>query len=229
MTVETIEMRLAAVEERIQRACERSGRSREEVHLVAVTKKHGPEIVREAASCGITTFGESRVQEALAKIPACPGHLLWHLVGHLQTNKVRRAVPHFEAIHSVDSSRLLDAVNRGCDQGARAMRVFIQVNVSGEASKYGLPPEDLQAVLEESMQCARLEVVGLMTIPPFYEDAEKTRPHFVQLRELRDRAREEMGFPMDELSMGMSHDFEIAVEEGATWIRLGTVLFGERY
>jgi pyridoxal phosphate enzyme (YggS family) len=173
-------------------------------------------------------FGENRVQEARQKIPQCPGHLEWHMVGHLQTNKVSHAVRLFSMIHSVDSPRLLEAVDRACETAGRVLPVCLEVNVSGERSKFGLKPGEVPAVLERSTRLLNVDVVGLMTIPPFTEDPGDARPFFRRLREQRDVWRAQSGFSLDQLSMGMSHDFEVAIEEGATWIRLGTVLFGRR-
>ncbi|MBN1270167.1 MAG: YggS family pyridoxal phosphate-dependent enzyme [Kiritimatiellae bacterium] len=225
---ESFQERLDVVNRRIAAACARSGRDPSEVKLVAVSKTHGPDAIREAADCGLTVFGESKVQEAEAKIPLCPGHVTWHLVGHLQRNKIRRAIPFFDTIHSIDSVRLLEALNAALDEAGRTMRVLLEINVSGEAAKFGLRPEDLPAVLEAAPRCPRVDVVGLMTMPPWCEEPERARTFFRQLRELRERCRGEWGFPMSELSMGMSHDFEVAIEEGATWIRIGTDLFGSR-
>jgi len=225
---ESFKERLAAVERRIEAACARCGRSRDDVTLVAVAKKFGPEAVSEAAACGVDVIGENRVQEARHKIPLCPGQLEWHMVGHLQRNKVREAVRLFGMIHSVDSIRLLDAINEASESEGIVMPVCVQVNVAGEASKFGLEPGALPALLEHAASAMNVDVVGLMTMPPFAEDPEDVRPFFARLRELRDRAREETGFDLPGLSMGMSHDFEVAIEEGATWIRLGTVLFGRR-
>ncbi len=196
--------------------------------LVAVSKKFGPDTVSEAAACGVDVFGENRIQEARHKIPLCPGQIEWHMVGHLQRNKVREAVRLFGMIHSVDSIRLLDAVNEAAGDEGVTMPVCVQVNVAGEASKFGLAPVELPALLEHAASAMNVDVVGLMTMPPFAEDPEDVRPFFVRLRELRDSARDETGFDLPGLSMGMSHDFEVAIEEGATWIRLGTVLFGRR-
>jgi PLP dependent protein len=220
--------RLNGVRRRMEEACARAGRKASSVSLVAVSKTHGPEQVREAAECGMAVFGESRIQEAVAKIPLCPGNLSWHMVGHLQRNKVRAAVPLFDMIHSVDSARLLEAIDLACGDAGKTMPVLIEVNVSGEGSKYGLPPDEVPPVLEAANRLTRASVVGLMTMPPFTEDVEKARPHFRRLRELRDEWSARMNIPLPELSMGMTHDFEIAIEEGATWIRVGTALFGER-
>ena len=225
---ETFKDRLARVEERIARACDQAGRARDEVHLIAVSKTHPPETIRHAADAGVTLFGESKVQEAKAKIPELPGHLRWHLVGHLQTNKVKFAVHLFEAIHSVDSLKLLEAINRGAEEAGRTLQLFLEVNVSGEAAKFGLTPEEVPHVLEQATHCMSVDVVGLMTMPPFTEDPEGARPYFRRLREYRDEWRQAYGFPLDELSLGMSHDLEPAIEEGSTWVRIGTDLFGGR-
>ncbi len=225
---ESFSDRLKNVEARIHAACKRAGRARDDVNLVAVSKGHGPERIREAANAGIIFLGESKVQEARAKIPESPGHLRWHLVGHLQTNKVKFAVHLFEAIHSVDSLKLLNAVNQGAEVAGVTMQLFLEVNVSGEVSKFGLTPEQVPELLEASTRLMHVDLVGLMTIPPFTEDPEKARPHFQRLRALRDQWRADTGIPLDELSMGMSHDLEVAIEEGATWVRVGTDLFGTR-
>ncbi len=209
-------------------ACARAGRDRSEVAMLAVSKRFGPERVREAAEAGLTLFGENRVQEAKQKIPLCPGHLEWHMIGHLQRNKVRDTVQLFEMIHSVDSLRLLETIEEVSERAGRTLPVCLEVNVSGESSKFGMPPEDLPGVLEASTRMMHVDVIGLMTMPPFTEEAEGARPHFARLRELRDACRDGLGFDLPELSMGMSHDFEVAIEEGATWIRLGSVVFGKR-
>jgi pyridoxal phosphate enzyme (YggS family) len=224
----TIAERVQSVMERMERACRRAGRDPSAVRLVAVSKMHPPEAIREAYEAGLRVFGESRVQEAMAKIPMCPGDISWHMIGHLQRNKAKQAVECFEVIHSADSQRLLETLDRMAQETGRRPRVFLEVNVSGERSKFGLAPEAVPAVLEAAAQWRHLNVVGLMTMPPFFEDPEKTRPFFRRLRELRDEWRAQTGFPLDELSMGMTHDFEIAIEEGATWVRVGTALFGER-
>lgn len=220
--------RLARVEERMAAACARAGRSRDTVTLVAVSKTQPPEVVAEAAALGLRVFGENKVQEARAKIPECPGHLAWHLVGHLQSNKARLAAELFEVIHSVDSEKLVRILNEAADEAGRTLRILLEVNVSGEASKFGLAPEAVPGVLEAANACSRLQVAGLMAMAPFAPEAEKARPHFARLRALRDRWATETGTPLEELSMGMSGDFEVAIEEGATMVRVGTLLFGER-
>lgn len=209
-------------------ACARAGRPLEQVRLIAVSKTHGPETVAEAVACGLRVFGENKVQEARAKIPLCPGGLDWHLIGHLQSNKAFAAAELFDVIHSVDSVKLLDLLDRAGDELGKRIRLLLEVNVSGESSKFGLAPEAVPAVLEAANARPRLEVLGLMTMAPLAPEAEKARPHFRRLRTLRDQWSQQLGVPLPELSMGMSHDFEVAIEEGATWIRVGTSLFGER-
>ena len=217
---------LEAVEARIAAACEKSGRRRSDVKLVAVSKTKPVEAVLEAAGAGQILFGENRVQEAQNKIPLCPGNLQWHLIGHLQSNKARIAASGlFRMIHSVDSERLIRLLD---EYAAVPLPVLIQVNVSGEGSKEGCKPQDAPALIEAANQCGKVEVHGLMTIPPFTPDPEKARLHFSNLRKLRDRLQQETGTPLPELSMGMSHDFEIAVEEGSTFVRVGSDIFGGR-
>ena len=225
---ETFEERLGVIRGRVAQACARAGRDPATVNILPVTKTHGPERVAEAAACGLTVFGENKVQEAQSKIPLCPGHLAWHMIGHLQTNKVKVAVRLFAQIQAVDSLKLLGAIDAAGELTGRVMPVLLEVNVAGESSKFGLAPAEVPAVLEAANGLRRVEIAGLMTIPPLAEDPEQARPFFRQLRELRDRWRPATGFALNELSMGMSHDFEVAIEEGATWIRLGTVLFGPR-
>lgn len=220
--------RLAKVRERIEAACRRAGRQPGEVRLLPVSKFQPPENIAEAAQCGLAVFGESRVQEARQKIPRCPSNLEWHMIGHLQTNKVRDAVRLFQMIHSVDSQKLLEAIDAAGELTGRVMPVCIEVNVSGEGSKFGLAPESVPALLELANSLKRVAIAGLMTIPPIAKEPEAARPFFRKLRDLRDQWRRQTGFALNELSMGMSHDFEIAVEEGATIVRLGTILFGAR-
>lgn len=222
---ESFSNRLKIVDQRITAACEKAGRQREEVRLLAVSKTKPPEAVREAADCGLRLFGENKVQEAQAKIPLCPGGLEWHLIGHLQSNKARVAANLFQMIHSVDSLKLLQALET---HAGTTLPVLLQVNVSGEGSKSGMTPGEVAEVIESANQMQKVEVHGLMTIPPFTPDPEKARGHFAALRNLRDRLQNETGTPLPELSMGMSHDLEIAIEEGSTWVRIGTDLFGER-
>jgi pyridoxal phosphate enzyme (YggS family) len=225
---ESVVERLNAVEQRVRAACLRAGRDPSRVSILAVAKTFGPEAVREAAAAGVTAIGENRVREAAEKIPLCPGHLDWHMIGHLQTNKVRPAVSIFGVIHSVDSRRLLEAVDRACAAQGKTMPVYLEVNVSGESSKFGFEPDEVPAVLEHGAGLAHVDLQGLMTMPPFSADPEDARPFFRRLRGLRDEWQAGLEIPLPQLSMGMSNDFEVAVEEGATWLRLGSVLFGPR-
>lgn len=220
--------RVMQIRARIHAACERANRADDSVRFLAVTKKQTPERVREALDAGVAVFGENRVQEAKSKISMCPGHAIWHMIGHLQTNKVRDTVRMFQMIHSVDSLKLLESIDEAGESTGRVMPVLLEVNVSGEASKFGLAPDAVPAVLEAANRLHRVQVNGLMTIPPPAEEPEKVRPHFARLRTLRDAWRSETGYSLEELSMGMSGDFEIAIEEGATWVRLGMALFGPR-
>jgi PLP dependent protein len=216
------------IRQRIRVACERTGRNPDSITLLAVTKTQPPEAVRAAAKLGLLLFGENKVQEAKAKIPLCPGNLRWHMIGHLQSNKCRDAVELFKMIQSVDSLSLAQEINKRAEQAARTMPVLLEVNVAGEASKFGYRPEQLLAELKQLNALPRIEIHGLMTVPPWSAEAEKARPHFRRLRELKERAEAVLGAPLPHLSMGMSGDFEIAIEEGATMVRIGTELFGPR-
>jgi pyridoxal phosphate enzyme (YggS family) len=198
------------------------------VALLAVSKTHPPEAVAAAAAAGLRLFGESKIQEARAKIPQCPGHLRWHFIGHLQSNKCREAVELFAMIQGVDSLALAREINKRAEQAAKTMPVLLEVNAAGEASKFGYHPEQLLAEWRDLAALPRLEIHGLMTVPPYATDPEKARPHFRRLRELKTRCEELLGAPLPQLSMGMSGDFEVAIEEGATLVRIGTALFGKR-
>lgn len=219
---------LNSIQHRIAAACARAGRSADSVTLLAVSKTHPPEAIAAAAGCGQLLFGESKIQEARAKIPLSPGKARWHFIGHLQSNKCRDAVELFSMIQSVDSLALAQEINKRAEAAAKTMPVLLEVNVAGEASKFGYAPERLLAELAELNALPRLEIHGLMTVPPYVTDAEKARPHFRRLRELKERAAAVLGAPLPQLSMGMSGDFEVAIEEGATIVRVGTALFGER-
>lgn len=219
---------LAAVRGQIAAACVRAGRPVDTVRLLAVSKTHGAEAVRAAAACGQFQFGENRVQEAAAKIPECPGGLQWHLIGHLQSNKAALAARLFDWVHSVDSAKLLELLDRQAGEAGRILQVLVQVNVSGERSKSGLAPEAVPEVLVLGNRLRNVQVCGLMTIPPLAEDPEKTRPFFRRLRELRDGWAERLELGLPELSMGMTHDLSTAIEEGATFVRVGTGIFGAR-
>jgi pyridoxal phosphate enzyme (YggS family) len=227
-TVVSLTDNLNSVQQRIRLACDRAGRDPSTITLLAVTKAHPPEIVRAAVGAGQLLFGENKIQEAKAKIPLCPGKARWHFIGHLQSNKCRDAVGLFEMIQSVDSLALAREINKRAEAAARTMPVLLEVNVAGEASKFGYPPDRLLAELPEINRLPRLEIHGLMAVPPWSPVAENSRPYFRQLRELKARAEAALGAPLPHLSMGMSGDFEVAIEEGATIVRLGTVLFGGR-
>ena len=227
--------RLRGVSRRIEAAARRAGRAPEEVTLIAVSKTHPAALVALALAAGQSDFGENRVQEAEEKIAqfgdCAPPRPRWHLIGHLQANKARRAVKLFDVIHTVDSAALVGRLERLCvEEGRAELPVLVQVSLAGEATKAGAAVGELDEIVEAFRSCGRVRLAGLMTLPPFYEDAEEARPHFRRLRELRDRLRERGAFggAAGELSMGMSHDFEPAVEEGATLVRVGTAIFGER-
>jgi len=224
----SIEERVERVRRRIAAACASAGRAPDSVRVVAVAKTHPPEAVAAAAACGLRVFGENRVQEAAAKIPLCPSHLDWHLVGHLQSNKARPAVRLFSVIHSVDSVDLLCRLDAIAAEEGRRPRVLLEVNVSGERSKHGFEPAAVPVALEVADGLRHIEVVGLMTIPPWAADPEASRPFFRALRELRDRCAGDREAALPELSMGMSGDFEVAISEGATMVRIGTDIFGPR-
>lgn len=225
-------MELAAnlhrVQERIAGACQRAGRDATSVKLLAVTKTQPPEVVRQAAELGLSLFGENKVQEAKAKIPLCPSRLRWHMIGHLQTNKCRDAVELFEMIHGVDSLHVAEELNKRSEQAAKTMPILLEVNIVGEGSKFGYKPEQLLAELGALNALSRLQIHGLMTIPPWAPLPERVRPVFRRLRELKSACEQSLGAPLPELSMGMTGDFEVAIEEGATIVRIGTALFGER-
>ena len=219
---------LDLIQQRIRAACERAGRAPDSVTLLAVSKTHPPETIREAADCGQWLFGENKIQEAKAKIPLCPGKCRWHFIGHLQSNKIRDAVELFEMIQGVDSLALAREISKRCEQASKRMPILLEVNVAGEASKFGCKPEQLMAEFNELNALPKIEIHGLMAIPPYTTDPEKARPYFRRLRELKERAESVLGAPLPHLSMGMSGDFEIAIEEGATLVRIGTALFGPR-
>ena len=223
--------RVAAVRERIARAALRAARPTESVTLVAVSKTFPAEAVRAAFAAGLRDFGENRVQEAEPKIASLGelgAGLRWHLVGHLQTNKARRAAVLFELVHSVDSSDLGRRLARAAQEAGRTLRALVQVDLAGEQAKFGVDGERLLPLLEELRGLGGLRVEGLMLLPPFFEDPQAARPYFARLRSLRDQAAAAGLLAGGELSMGMSHDLEVAVEEGATMVRVGTAIFGER-
>ena len=219
---------LEDVHRRIASACSRAGRDPASVALVAVSKTFAADRVRELLACGHDLFGENRVQEALEKIPRVGPGARWHLVGHLQSNKARHAVGTFELIHSVDGLDLARELSRRAAARGTVQPVLVQVNLSREATKSGAGEDAALPLLKAAAALPGLEVRGLMTIPPPVEDPEASRPWFALLRDLRDRVEARLGLELPELSMGMSDDFEVAVEEGATLVRIGRALFGER-
>src|SRR5437667_9484848 len=219
---------LERVREQIARAAAKVGRAASDVELVAITKTHPAEKVREAIEAGQNLFGESRAQEARAKIPELPSKVRWHFVGHLQKNKIRHALPLFELFHGVDSLALAQEMNRiAADEGMHP-RVLLEVNVAGEGSKFGFSPDKLREQMEELLALQRLSILWLMTITRLADKAEASRRYFVELCQFRDRLQTEFHVDLPQLSMGMTQDFPIAVEEGATLVRVGTAIFGER-
>jgi PLP dependent protein len=214
----------AAVEERLCAACHRAGRARGEVTLIAVTKTVSAEVAALLPERDVHDLGESRPQELWRKAAVIPA-VHWHLIGHLQRNKIERTLPLVARIHSVDSVRLLEALEMACRQESRSLPVLLEVNASREPNKHGFTPEDVSGLAAQLAALKYLRVDGLMTMAAYEDDPERTRPTFTALRMLRDRLAAELGRPLPQLSMGMSNDFEIAVEEGATLVRVGTVLF----
>jgi len=226
--MEETAIRLAQVRELMGDAARKSGRTAEQIELVAVSKTHAAEKVQEAIEAGQLLFGESRVQEARAKIPLLPSRLRWHFIGHLQKNKIRHALSLFELFHGIDSLVLAQEMERIAEEEGVRPRVLLEVNVAGEASKHGFSPEALRRDLEAALSLGRLTIEGLMTLPPFAPEAEASRQYFIALRKLRDQLEAEFDVRLPQLSMGMSGDFPIAIEEGATLVRVGTAIFGER-
>ena len=226
-----IPQRLARVRERIADAAGRAGRSPADIRLIAVSKTHPIDAVRAAADAGQLDFGENKVQEALQKIAqSTDNRLRWHLIGHLQSNKARKASSAVQAIHSIDSVDLLKKVDAAAAAAGRAVQVLVQVDLALEETKFGAPEPELPGIFEAAGHCTAARMTGLMLLPPLAENPEEARPWFIRLRGLRDRLRDS-GVPagqLRELSMGMSHDFEVAIEEGATMVRVGTAIFGER-
>jgi pyridoxal phosphate enzyme (YggS family) len=221
--------RLERIRQNIQNALQKASRPETEApKLVAVSKTHTPEALLEAVEHGLLLFGESRVQEAKAKIPLLPSRCRWHFIGHLQKNKIRQALPLFELLHGVDSLQTAKEIDRIASELALYPRVLLEVNLAGESSKFGFTPEAIFADIEPLMQFQRLHIEGLMTIPPPAPDPENSRRFFSGLRELRDKLKSISGTPLPSLSMGMSDDYAVAVEEGATLVRIGSALFGAR-
>jgi pyridoxal phosphate enzyme (YggS family) len=226
---------MTSIAENLNRVCEqmaqaaaKAGRALEDIELVAITKTHPAERVREAFEAGQPLFGESRVQEARAKIPELPSSIRWHFVGHLQKNKIRHALSLFELFHGIDDVDLAQQMDRVAAEEGMYPRVLLEVNVAGEGSKFGFQPNKLREQMEELLALPRVTIEGLMCIPPLAKEAEHSRKYFVHLRELRDALEKEFAVKLPQLSMGMTQDFVVAVEEGATLVRVGTAIFGER-
>jgi pyridoxal phosphate enzyme (YggS family) len=229
--VNQIASNLAAVRERIAAAARAAGRTAESVRLIAVSKTFSAEAVQAAYAAGQRDFGENKVQEALQKIAATAElEIRWHLIGHLQSNKARKAAPAFASIHSIDSVDLLRRVDAAAADANASPEVLIQVDLAGEGTKYGIPAGEVAAIARAGRDCRAARLAGLMLLPPWSEDPEATRPYFRRLRELRDQLVTDGidASQLGELSMGMSHDYEVAIEEGATIVRVGTAIFGKR-
>jgi pyridoxal phosphate enzyme (YggS family) len=227
--------RLAFINQQIASACERASRSASEVTLVGASKTVAPSLIRSAIDSGLRVLGENRVQEAAPKIAELRDtisqhHVQWHLIGHLQSNKARRAIELFDAIQSVDSLKLAERLDKIAGELGKRLPVMIEVNLGGEASKSGVVSEEVLSLCEQTDKFRNLELRGLMAVPPLLEDPQEMRPFFRRLRELRDHARRAgiVGGQFRELSMGMSNDFEVAIEEGSTFVRIGTAIFGPR-
>jgi pyridoxal phosphate enzyme (YggS family) len=229
---EQLRQGLERVHERMAVAAVRANRRPDDVKLVAVSKTHPAEIIREAIAAGVTDLGENRVQEAEGKIPEVGRKAArWHLIGHLQSNKARRAVELFDVIHSLDSAALAQRLDRVCGEAGREeLPVLIQIDLGQEATKSGAAESEVPEIIDAIRQSPRLRLMGLMTLPPYFDNPEQARPFFRRLRELRDElgAQGVFGDTSGELSMGMTHDFEVAIEEGATMVRVGTAIFGAR-
>jgi pyridoxal phosphate enzyme (YggS family) len=226
--MENVAENLERVQAQIAEAAQKSGRAPEDIELVAISKTHEAEKVRAAFDAGQQLFGESRVQEARAKIPLLPSTARWHFVGRLQRNKVRHALPLFELFHSLDSLELARDMDRIADEEGLRPRILLEINVAGEGSKIGFAPEALRSQMEALLELPRLTIEGLMTIPPLAPEAESSRKYFVMLRQLRDDFAAQFQLSLPHLSMGMTGDFVVAVEEGATLVRVGTAIFGKR-
>ena len=215
---------VSAIKDRISAAAGRAGRSGSNVLLIGVTKRVDPERIKEAVRAGLTDFGENYIQEAKKKIEGFEEKVRWHMIGHIQTNKLKYMPPLFDYIHSVDRWEIAE----GLDKYGKAMNILFELNLSGEASKHGTEEDSLRRMLEKVPALKHVKPVGLMTMAPFVDDPEEVRGVFAALREILGRMNKEFGLDMKELSMGMSSDFEVAVEEGATMVRVGTAIFGER-
>jgi pyridoxal phosphate enzyme (YggS family) len=220
----SIKESLYAVKERITDACRRAGRSSEEVRLIGVTKKVGTEKIKAAIDCGLRDFGENYIQEAREKIEEIAGDVSWHMIGHIQSNKVKYIPKLFDCVHSIDRWDIIE----GLERYGKPIDVLFEVNVAGEDSKHGTEVDGVRRMLEKTKTLTYVNPVGLMTMAPFVDNPEEIRWVFARLREILKKMNDESGLTMRELSMGMSSDFEVAVEEGATMVRIGTAIFGER-
>jgi pyridoxal phosphate enzyme (YggS family) len=223
----SVKENLLRVRERVDRAARTAGRDPKEINLVAVSKTVEVERIKEAIEAGVSILGENYVQEAQKKIEAIGRRVSWHFIGHLQSNKARYAVRLFDVVHSTDSIPLAEELGRRAAQSDRVIKVMIEVNLSKEATKFGTDEERVLHLAKRIQDLKHLSLEGLMTMPPYFDSPEMSRPYYTALRELKERMVKE-GIPMKELSMGMSNDFEIAIEEGATYVRIGTAIFGPR-
>ena len=220
---------LAVVRERISQATQKSGREPDSARLITVSKQISVDRIEEARAAGAVVFGENKIQEAIPKIEQMGAEgIFWHFIGHLQKNKIKFLDERFDLIHSVDSFELAEKIAKHYHSETQVQRILLQVNVSGEAAKFGMEPKELEKQMAEFFQLQGIQVEGLMTIPPFDSDPENSRRYFSRLRELREQYEKQNELPLNELSMGMSNDFEVAVEEGATLVRVGTAIFGPR-
>jgi pyridoxal phosphate enzyme (YggS family) len=219
---------LINIHSRMQDAAHRVGRQVSDIRLVAVSKTYPPRVIHEAWKAGQRVFGENRVQDALPKIAELPAEAEWHFIGHLQSNKIRKALPAFTLIHGVDNLDLAQQINRIAGEMGLTANILLEINVSGEASKFGFSPDDLHENLEGLFSLQHIRINGLMTMAPYSEDPETARPVFSALRMLRDELSSKSGHSLEELSMGMSGDFEVAIQEGATIVRIGSSIFGHR-
>ncbi len=216
--------------ETVKASAEKAGRNPEEIIILAASKTQPPEKILKAYEAGIRYFGENRVQEGMKKIDQLKdiSDIHWHLIGGLQTNKAKYAVRYFEIIHSLDRKELADELDKRAGKIGKVQDVLIEVNIGEEETKYGVKPDKLEELFEYSLEKRYLNVLGLMCIPPYFEDKEKSRPYFARLREMKEKLEKDYQIKLPHLSMGMSHDFDIAIEEGATIVRIGTAIFGER-
>ncbi|MCG1013379.1 YggS family pyridoxal phosphate-dependent enzyme [Tepidanaerobacter sp. GT38] len=228
--MEYLKQNIQQIKSKIKAAAERSGRNWEDIHLVAVTKNFSAEVVQAAVDCGIVLLGENRVQEAKSKIELVKGDVKWHLIGHLQRNKVKTAIGMFSMIQSLDSFRLAEEIQKRAEQAERVVDVLVQVNIGREITKYGIDPDNTESFIEKVSSFPNIKIRGLMAIAPFKENPEDVRSYFRHLYNIFESLKQKSirNVNMEYLSMGMSHDFEVAIEEGANMVRIGTGIFGTR-